>query len=149
MDVFNTMKRRIICNKKNEYIYIIIMKKVSLILLICFYSIATLGVSVKGFYCCGNLQSIDLSFSVDENTSTQKTDCCKTTFKFFKVNDNHFITDQNSCLNCQVALVPSFNLFSSTYFYNRFEKATVIHNSHPPPLYNGVDIYLSNRAFRI
>lgn len=69
------------------------MKRILLLLLICIYSLTTLGFSVKQFYCCNKLKSSSISF-LHQSEQTCKmgkkmVNCCKTTYRFFKVKDTH------------------------------------------------------------
>ena len=70
------------------------MKKASLIVLICCYSLATIGLSLKQFYCCGKLSSVTVVLTPGEkktgNKAHEEPGCCNNKYQYFKVNDNHF-----------------------------------------------------------
>lgn len=74
------------------------MKKAAIILLICVYSLATMGFSLKQFYCCGKLKSVTFSLLQEAKdkcgNGDDKTGCCDSKFQFFKVKDNHISADQ-------------------------------------------------------
>lgn len=128
------------------------MKKAILLLLICFYTLSTLGVSLKEFYCCGKLKSVSLTFAkhTKDNCSMgdDSDDCCETLFQFFKVKDKHLAADLHTTpAKHFVALHPLMpdnkEIFLSTqtiYFFNGI---------HGPPVHYGVPIYISNCVFRV
>jgi len=128
------------------------MKKVALILLICVYSLATMGFSLKQFYCCGKLKSVAISLTQDANQKSgkgiKKSGCCDNKYQFFKVKDNHITADQvNSPVKCFIDLhlyAPSFQeiTFAS-------QKTLISYRSNAPPLYTGVPLYIYNCIFRI
>lgn len=127
------------------------MKKFSLILLICIYSLATMGFSLKEFYCCGKLTSISLSFAQDTKEKCEKGNakgCCDNKYQFFKVKDNHIAADQvSSPVNHFIDLhlyTPSFQeiTFAS-------QQTAIANRSNAPPLHPGVPVYIYNCIFRI
>src|SRR6476661_2308717 len=65
------------------------MKKFFLILLICAYSLSTMGVGFKEFYCCRKLKSVLVSIEGNSKQQCTKEGCCKTKYQFFKLDDNH------------------------------------------------------------
>lgn len=67
------------------------MKKFTLLLLICLYTISSVGVGISQFYCCGKLKTTSLSFIHANNIKCGKgmQGCCKTTFKSLQVKDTH------------------------------------------------------------
>jgi hypothetical protein len=72
------------------------MKKITAILLLSIYSLTTLGIGIRQFYCCGKLKSTALTLvqEVKEkcgDTGSMK-GCCKTTFKSLKVKGSHLTT---------------------------------------------------------
>ena len=125
------------------------MKKVALILLICIYSLATMGFSLKQFYCCGNLKTVSLSLSGGGKINPGKNGCCKTTYQFFKVNQNHIAADQiNSPANHSFP-VDFFLISSPEEMFLPCKELYIADKSHAPPLYNGVSRCLSICVFRI
>ncbi len=123
------------------------MKRTSLILLICIYSFSTYGVSLKKFYCCSNLNSVSVTLADDAKDKCSKDGCCKTKYKFFKVNDKHLA---NSELFTSVKYYTDLFSFTPSYQSISFPKQVDIFNDcHAPPLYLGVPIYISNCVFRI
>jgi len=127
------------------------MKKTAAILLLCIYSFATMGFSLKEFYCCGKLKSVSLTLAVNESNNfgkfNSKSDCCKNKFHFQKVKDGH------------LASVISINSFGDFSFlphpYYTYDVRPYINfqskneNIHGPPLYTGLAAYIANRVFRI
>jgi hypothetical protein len=129
------------------------MKKLAIISLLCIYALATMGFSMKEFYCCGKLKSISLTIADDgkakcKNGDSNTEGCCKNNFQYFKVKDNHVSA-------AQVILPAQFPAVLDTYFpafhviTSCTQEAKVTYQSHAPPLYIGVPVYLSNCAFRI
>lgn len=128
------------------------MKKITAILLLSLYSLSTLGLSLKSFYCCGDLKSVTVSITQDEqkqcSNGDDKSDCCKTKYRFFKVKDNHFVADHASS---PVKHFVELNLFTSTFQIANYpsEQICVANKSNAPPLIHGVPDYIFNCVFRI
>lgn len=128
------------------------MKKAVLILLICVYSLATMGFSLKQFYCCGELKSTSLSLMQDAKQKcakgNEKNGCCDNKYQSFKVKDKHITADKvSSPAKHFVDLhlyTPSFHdiIFAS-------QKTIIGYRSNAPPLYIGVPIYIYNCVFRV
>ena len=128
------------------------MKKVSLILLICIYSLATMGFSLKQFYCCGKLKSISISITQETNQKcskgNEKSGCCDNKYQFFKVKDNHITADQVSTpVNHFIDLYLYTSSFQDITFAT--QKPTIAYRSNAPPLITSVPIYIYNCVFRI
>ncbi|WP_162944650.1 HYC_CC_PP family protein [Flavisolibacter nicotianae] len=129
------------------------MKKVSVILLLCIYTLATMGFSLKEFYCCGKLKSITVAFADNGKTSckngnSQDDNCCKNKFQYFKIKDNHVTAAHVS--------VPVLHSIGFELYYASFEhivfasqKPAIAYQSHAPPMHTGVPVYISNCVFRI
>ncbi|MEO8862046.1 MAG: hypothetical protein ABI358_11520 [Ginsengibacter sp.] len=128
------------------------MKKVSLILLASIYALSIFGYGVKGFYCCGKLKSIAVSFHQhNEKESTNGNDasnCCKTKYQFFKVKDNHVASDNfNSPVDFFYA--PKLFYASNQTVFFVVRKNIITNHCNAPPLHNGIPIYISDRTFLI
>ena len=128
------------------------MKKVAPILLICIYSLATMGFTLKQFYCCGKLKSITFSLTQQAKDKCAKGDdksgCCDSKFQFFKVKDNHISADQTDFpVKHFVALHPYTPSFQDISFVS--QKSTIAYKSNAAPLRTGVPIYIYNCIFRI
>src|SRR3982751_2090154 len=116
------------------------MKKASLILLICCYSLATIGLSLKQFYCCGKLSSVTVVLTQVEkkagNERYKEQGCCNNKYQFFKVNDNHF-AGNISKVPCKPfidlgLIIPSFRQILLLASPNTM----VADNTNAPPLHN-------------
>ena len=129
------------------------MKKVSAILLFTIYSLTTLGIGIKQFYCCGKLKSTSLTLVQESKEKCKNSDgmkgCCKTQFKSLKVKDSHMAADGNTILvkhftDLQVT-TPSFEINVPSY------GPLVIANASnaPPPKLHGVPVYILNCTYRI
>ena len=127
------------------------MKKVALILLICSYSLATMGFSLKEFYCCGKLKSVSLVLTPSKKQTCNKGDgsgCCDNKYQFYKVKDNHL---SGKAVDIPLNYFTDLDLFTSEFQSISFvtQAIDVINGSHAPPLYTGVPIYISKCVFRI
>ena len=128
------------------------MKRIILILLISIYTTATFGFSVKQFYCCNKLKSTSIAFTqtADQKCGMDKKmdKCCKTTYKYFKVKDNHISNGSSA---------EPVKLFSDFEFPIPVYKAVALAGTHtpiadysnPPPLHHGIPVYILNCVFRI
>jgi len=128
------------------------MKQLTLILLICIYGLATLGLGINQFYCCGKLKSTNISLAHEAKqkcpSENDKDRCCKTKYQSIKIKDNHVAAD--------IVIAPAKH-FSDHYFTGpSFEPTKVISQlrsfanaSHAPPLNNKVPIYTFNCVYRI
>ena len=128
------------------------MKKITVILLLSIYSISTLGLSLKSFYCCGNLKTVTISISQDDQQKCANddgtSDCCKTKYQFFKVKDNHVAGD---IINTPALHFTYLHLFSPSFQVINFpsEKINVANKSNAPPFLHGVSDYIFNCVFKI
>ena len=128
------------------------MKKAALISLICIYSLAIMGFSLKQFYCCGKLKSITISLTQNEvkksGKGNEKSGCCDNKYQFFKVKDNHITADQAST---PVNHFIDLHLYTLSFQDNTFtsQKTNVAYRSNAPPKKAGVPLYLYNCVFRI
>jgi hypothetical protein len=73
------------------------MKQIAIIFLLTSYTLSTLGIGVKQFYCCGKLRSTDLTLGLESKIKYAIGDendaCCNTTVQTYKVSDSHFASD--------------------------------------------------------
>ena len=128
------------------------MKKLAAISLICIYSLATMGFSLKEFYCCGKLKSVTLSLQVDGSKACSKNEskdkCCKTKFQFFKVKNNHLAS--TILVNCSNDFKPLL-AFTPIHAVKLVGVVPGIdgNRGHSPPLHPGIAVYISNCAYRI
>ncbi len=127
------------------------MKKAILILFILIYSLATMGFSLKEFYCCGKLKSTTFSLMQHSQQECNKGDakgCCDNKYKVFKVKDTHISAKNiDNPANYFTDLQFDTPTFSITPF--SFLRTLLANRTHAPPLYQGVSIYLYNCVFRI
>ena len=128
------------------------MKKIIAILLLSLYSLSTLGISLKSFYCCGDLKSITLSITQDEHKQCANGDdtseCCKTKYQYLKVKDSHVIAD--------VIHTPDLHFINLHLIYAPFQGINyssqdiyIPHQSNAPPLLHSVPDYIFNCVFRV
>jgi hypothetical protein len=121
------------------------MKSVALIFLISIYAFSTTGISVKGFYCCGKLQSVKLALA---DYGKDIDGCCKTKYQSFKIKDTHAAAD---ALTVPVSHQTTIDFVSTIFRTPAFLliRPALVNNSHAPPLYNGVPAYISDCIYRI
>ena len=124
------------------------MKKIFLILLICAYTLSTMGVGLKEFYCCGKLKSKFITLTGNNKADCTTEGCCKTKHQFLKLTDNHLASADIYLPAKHFAAVafytPAYHILSFA------QQAVHTHNSHAPPLYDDdLPLYLSNSVFRI
>ncbi len=128
------------------------MKNIVLILLISIYSFSTFGISLNGFYCCGKLKTVSVTFVEESkakcNTGDNTDGCCKTKSQTLKGKDKHLIASELTA-----PVKNNFEKISLFSFLNitptTSHKVVIIIGNHAPPLYAGVPIYIANRFFRI
>lgn len=127
------------------------MKKVVLILLISVYSFATMGFSLKEFYCCGKLKSISLSVAEYSSQKCDKGDgkgCCDNKYQYFKVKDNHISSKEIASPPHDFTSLP-LNNTSLSFVAFAVQVNTTANSTHAPPLSSGVPSYIYNCVFRV
>lgn len=112
-----------------------------------------MGFSLKEFYCCGNLQSVSLTFEVNQknhchNGNTEKDKCCKYKFQYFKVKDNHVSPHNISLSENNYPLLHLYLLPVKKLIYSSLQN-TIAYSSNAPPAYGSVPDYIYNCVFRI
>lgn len=126
------------------------MKKFAVLLLIMFYGLSSMGMTVSLHYCCGKLKNIEWA-SAKEKTCGKDHEmgskkCCDT--KTFENEGNaahdisHISTDK----------VKEFSSFIFSYVYTLLfipGKAIPAYNTMPPPLTAGVPLNILHCLFRI
>lgn len=128
------------------------MKKAALILLVCIYSLATMGFSLKQFYCCGKLKSTTFSLLQQDKKEcgkgNERSGCCDNKYQFFKVKDKYISADE---VHSPVKHFVDLHLYTPTLQHISFlsQKTTIAYKGNAPPLATGVPIYIHNCIFRI
>ncbi|MEJ7828449.1 MAG: hypothetical protein WKF91_09645 [Segetibacter sp.] len=127
------------------------MKKIVLILLICSYSLATMGFSTKEFYCCGELKSVTVELTPSKKQTCKKgagNGCCDNKYQFYKIKDNHL---SGKAVDIPLKYFIGVDLFTSEIPSISFvrQEIDVVNGSHAPPSYTGVPIHISNCVFII
>ena len=128
------------------------VKKFALILLITLYSLSTVGLSFKEFYCCGKLKSISVTLVPETkqhcSKGSEKDGCCDNQYHFFKVNDNHLVGHDVSVpvkhFTELSIYLPSFQqeLISS-------QQLNIGNSTNAPPILHNTPRYITNCVFRI
>lgn len=129
------------------------MKKFTAILLLSLYSLSSLGLSLKSFYCCGKLKSVTVTITHEQQKQCSKSDdgksdCCKTKFQIFKVKDNHVAGD---VINTPALNFVYLHLFTESFQIANHpsEQMIIANKSNAPPLLHGVPDYIFNCVFRV
>jgi len=128
------------------------MKKISLILLITIYSLYTLGIGVKQFYCCGKLTSTDINIvqkdTKDKCGKGSMKGCRKVKFQSLKVQDSHVAGDG---ITTPVKHFTDFHLFTPYFQVSMLaiKPLEIANPTHAPPLHHGVAIYILQCVYRI
>lgn len=128
------------------------MKRTAVILLICIYSFATMGFSIKQFYCCGKLKSVSLTIVSDAEPKcgkgNKKGGCCDNKIQFVKVKDKHVASDQTGSPVKHFIDLSTF--FCTAQVHTSTSKIILVaYRGNAPPEQPGVPIYIINRVFRI
>ncbi len=127
------------------------MKKVLLIFLTCIYTFATMGCSLKQFYCCGKLKSTSFTLGTNLNEKCKigsEKGCCENKYEFFKVKDNHISAEIVNVPFLYSTDIPEYTSIISNYSFFP-QPVSINYRSHSPPLSIGVAVYLFNCVFRI
>ncbi|MEO7393478.1 MAG: hypothetical protein ABIU11_00970 [Chitinophagaceae bacterium] len=72
------------------------MKRILVIAILLSYSIASFGVSLTYFYCCGKLKTVSIAVSTEEKSSTSKSTkgCCENKSLTLKLKTDQKSSDQ-------------------------------------------------------
>jgi hypothetical protein len=113
------------------------VKKVLLIGILFAYSIASFGVSLNYFYCCGKLKSISLFAKTNENNckGKSKKSCCnnKVVTLQLKIDQKDNNKESSKLYTSLSPAIPNFSSYTHHYFVQSFEHKTNYVN--PPPGY--------------
>ena len=128
------------------------MKKSALFILLCIYTLSSLGVGVNKFYCCGILQTTGLTLGQSTGNSCgngdEKDGCCKTNFKSLQIKDSHVASgDVTVALNHFTLL----NLFTPSFscIPVAISAMEIAYASHAPPVRQSIPIYIFYCVYRI
>ena len=111
------------------------MKKVFIIGILFFYSIATFGVSLNYFYCCGKLKTVTLVSNSKENNCKGKSrkGCCDNKVVTFQLKIDQ---KENNTVNYHFSTPISSVDFYTTHYFNVTFPSTYLPiylvNNHPP-----------------
>ncbi|MEO8110480.1 MAG: hypothetical protein ABI594_10625 [Ginsengibacter sp.] len=128
------------------------MKKLAAISIILIYALATMGFSLKEFYCCGKLKTISITLANEEKSGSKddsKSDhCCKNKYQYFKVKDNH-VNAAHISFTAKHFTSPLPDYFSTEVITFPSQIISFDYRSNAPPLHGHVPIYISNCVFLI
>lgn len=134
------------------YLRTVQMKKIAAIFLLTVYSLTTLGIGIRQFYCCGKLKSTNITLIQETKEKCSNSDamkgCCKTKFKSLKVKNSHIAG------NSAVHFIKHFTDLDvpTPRFQIHFtltEPVVVANASHAPPPKQDIPIYILNCIYRI
>jgi hypothetical protein len=125
------------------------MKKLALILLLAFYTVSVVGISINRFYCCGRLASTSVSTLAFNHSNTDNDGCCQHTQTAFKVNDTHEVIDIAHVAEASFVYIPTHFKVSSNITAHRFELTTYSNSINAPPLLLHSPIYTQFCSYRI
>jgi len=128
------------------------MKKLSAILLISIYAVATMGFNMKEFYCCGKLKKVTIAVVTQKDKCTKGDNksegCCNNKYHYFKVKDNHVSAVTTEFTAAHFTHLHTF----STCFHNNIyssQKTVIAYKSNAPPFHRSVPVYIANCVYRI
>jgi hypothetical protein len=125
------------------------MKKTAILFLLGIYSIASFGIGVNSYYCCGKLTSISISFIDQREAKTTKStglSCCNTKHQFAKVHDHHIASAGGfQFIHSFVLILP---IYTVCPFFINYEDHTIKY-AHGPPLSFSPPLYLLHCDYRI
>ncbi|MGH2566022.1 MAG: HYC_CC_PP family protein [Ginsengibacter sp.] len=128
------------------------MKKFTAIILISIYAVATMGFSMKEFYCCGKLKKVTIAV-VDQKDNCKKGDsntdgCCNNKFHYFKVKDNHLGAVNVALTNTQFTSLHILNTCFQNSIFSSL-KTVIAYKSNAPPFHRSVPVYIANCVYLI
>lgn len=131
--------------------YLCGVKKITILVVLFFYSLASFGVSVNYFYCCGKLKEV--SIKLDQPPVHEKCpmkgdkDCCKNKIVELKLSSQQELSHQMVFVpQVFVAVIaPSFNNWEAPVQSTTLPAHL---QNRPPPLAN-TSLNILNSTFRI
>ena len=134
-----------------HYLYFSV-KKALIIFLLFIYTLASFGIGVRQFYCCGKLKSVNLTYVQTKNgkckMGNEKTGCCKTKFQSIKVKDAHIAAEKWHHLT--KVFIPVFHQFFQFAVVVPTQYLSAYHQcAHAPPISAITPLYQLNCVYRI
>lgn len=138
----------------NASIFVLFMKRITVVILMICYLAVTTGVVINFHYCMDRLASTKLFEKKTKKCGkcgmhTEKSNgCCRDELKIVKMDDDQTATiDFSYSLPSIEALSYETSAFIIASFYNA--PLTKHYQNHSPPLLSAQDSYLQNSVFRI
>jgi hypothetical protein len=125
------------------------MKKAALLFLLGIYNIASFGIGVNAYYCCGKLTSISISLADHSDAKNSKAtggSCCNTKHQFAKVHDSHFASAAVFQFNHSFVL--ALPVYSKIPFFTN-NKDHRVRFAHGPPFLFSSPLYILHCDYRI
>ncbi len=138
----------------NAFIFVLFMKKITVVILMICYLGVTAGVVINFHYCMDRLASAKLFEKKAKKCgkcgmhTENSNGCCRDEVKIVRMDDDQQVTIGFSySLPAIEALSHETSEFIIASFYN--VPLTRHYQNHSPPLLSGQDTYLQNSVFRI
>lgn len=128
------------------------MKKFALFIILCIYTLSSLGMGVNSFYCCGVLKSkgLTLGQSITDGCSkgNEKNGCCNNKFKSLQVKESHVgsekFTTTNQLYSILHFVTPDFQVIPVS-----IPIIDISYSTHAPPLRQQIPFYISYGVYRV
>ena len=127
------------------------LKKLATIALLFVYATSITGIGLKAFYCCNELKSVSAVLFEKADKSKDGRDgtgCCRTTYSFFKVKDNHKSASE-ICAPLQAAGVGVAFVLGPSVYLCFSENTHLVHYSNGPPIVKNRPSFQLNCTYRI
>jgi len=128
------------------------MKKITAILLFTVYSLTTLGIGIRQFYCCGKLKSTNVTLVQESKEKCSNSDamkgCCKTKFKSLKLTANHIFSNSAAVHFTKYFTELDIPATAPAIKVSTNEPLAVANTSHAPPGKN-IPLYIFHCTYRI
>jgi hypothetical protein len=127
------------------------MKKAAIFLLLNIYTVATFGIGINSYYCCGKLRSVTVSLIEQKDATCSKNaapSCCNTRHQFLKIHDSHLAaTGFFYFSGLPVLDLPATRVNGIRLFASMIQKGT--HAAHAPPPLSSCPLYILHSDYRI
>jgi hypothetical protein len=127
------------------------MKKVAILLLLSIYAVASFGISLNAYYCCGKLKAVTVSFIQQKDAKCMGgagPSCCNTKHRSFKIHDSHIATPAAFHFHGPfIADLSTITKPEIQFFAGTLENGT--NKVHDPPLLSSCPLYTLHCQYRI
>ncbi len=128
------------------------MKKYALFIMLCIYTLSSLGFGVNSFYCCGILKSTGLtlgqSFTKGCSKGNEKDGCCNNKFQSLQVKESYVASEKTSTID-QLYTILNFVTPALQVLPVSIPTITISYSTHAPPLRQQIPFYISYCVYRV